>query len=241
MAGLDPAIHAVRPCARRPVRKKRRRQWMPGSSPLLSGLDWLDRAQVPGTVGISAHRWDRDTDHGTPAYAVLVPLVFTPDSLRAPTGGARRAWRGPLHRHASSPYVVPGLDPGIHGRRMESRVRPPPSRSLQTDRRACGGRMDGRIKSGHDGVVEAMEKHGEPGAAHGCRIKSGHDDRDVGAPPTSSWPDSFRPPMRPSRPRGGGSGPRACSPRHEMPGGRVVSSGPTPPARRPAFRARSTI
>ena len=62
------------------------------------------------------------------------------------------------------PRIKFGGDPGIHGLCMASRVRPAPSASFQPDRRARGCRMDGRIKSGHDGVV-AVEEQGEPGAA----------------------------------------------------------------------------
>ena len=44
-------------------------------------------------------------------------------------------------RSANTPPVMPGLDSGIHWRRLPSL---PP--------RARGGRMDSRIKSGHDVV-----------------------------------------------------------------------------------------
>ncbi len=61
---------------------------MPGLDPLLSGSAELDGVQALGTDGISAHRPDRDTDRGTPAFAVLVPPFVPPDPIRDVSKGA---------------------------------------------------------------------------------------------------------------------------------------------------------
>ncbi len=72
---------------------------MLGKSPLLSGLDGLDRVQGVGRSGLPTHRPGRDADCGAPAPSVLAPRChpgLVPGSRPAPdrdpgeTGRERR-------------------------------------------------------------------------------------------------------------------------------------------------------
>ena len=59
-----------------------RKAWMPGTSPLLSGLTLADRVQGVGTAGFPAHRPDPDTDCGAPARRgspPRAPALFRPE------------------------------------------------------------------------------------------------------------------------------------------------------------------
>ncbi len=110
---------------------------MAGSSPLLSGLDQLDRAQSLGTRGFPAQPPDRDTDRDTrdaSSHAAVAPgpPSSCPDLIRASMG-------------AAAPLVGPSC-----GRR---------------------GRVDGRIKSGHDvGVTAGAEMQMLTGAEPAPKI-----------------------------------------------------------------------
>ena len=96
------------------------RQWLRGSSPRMGGR--ITPGLDPGARHDGVGR-----------------------GKRAPMGRAVKAARGPPL--VIPPLVMPGLDPGTHGRRRPSR------RALYRWRRWLRGsspRMGGRIKSGHD-------------------------------------------------------------------------------------------
>ncbi len=159
----------------------RRETWMPATSPLLTGLDELDRVQGLDTGGLPAHPPDRDTDCCALALAILVHPFVTqapgllpgashdgvgerqhlpscPDLFRAPMGAATLpgrppcAWRCRMGGRNKSGHDVAGGVPGTHGRGGENRVRP--ASKIQT-----GQRWN---ESGHDDVRERRGRRGWP-------------------------------------------------------------------------------
>ena len=98
--------------------------WMPGTSPLLSGLILSGGAKGLSTSGFPADRAGRGSDFGTPASRVAVlglappsPTASCPDLFRAstPCGIAVRAGRGRGGGGTWMPGTSPGMTAGGRG------------------------------------------------------------------------------------------------------------------------------